>query len=55
MKLFKVNKDLAHQGMDNQLPVFVLLYVRFCLLFDVNIFVFQKVRKCNFFFLTILI
>lgn len=48
MKLFKVSKNLAGQGKDIQSSVFVLLYVRFCLLFDLHIFVLRKVRKCKF-------
>lgn len=56
MKLFKVSKNLAGQGKDIQSSVFVLLYVRFCLLFDLHIFVLQKVRKCKFiYFFNILI
>lgn len=53
MKLFKVSKNLAGQGKDIQSSVFVLLYVSFCLLFDLHIFVLQKVRKRKFIFILI--
>jgi len=53
MKLFKVSKYLAGQGKNTQSSLFVLLYVRFCLLLDLHFFVLWKVRKCRFFFFSL--
>lgn len=45
MYLFKVSKNLAGQGKDNLSSVFVLSYVRYCLLFDLYFFLFSQKKE----------